>query len=823
MKTVSFVLCLTLLLLAGNTPGADFFLEKVWTGAYSAYSSGLGWADFDNNGWPDLYSGNGFDLVYRANTIYFNFPDSLRAVPGYFSHELDPTGMITIGDLDNDGDPDVVVSSLSDFNAGAPPYPQYIYYSHNGTLDTTYSWLLTGTLGWSNAVGDYDGDGDLDVAFALGDRYTGQLTPSRVFKNNNGVISSMPSWTMGVNAAASDVAFVDVDLDGDLDLAFTGGGMYEYLGGGAVIYYNNNGTIESSPSWVSSNCVGGPQLDFGDLDGDGYPELAVAGGLPLSSGGHVYVFKNNGGTLEATPFLDDPTGSPMSSVAWGDMDGDGDLDLVAGGNGDPTRIYRNDDGVLTDTGVYLIDSLSWTTMISLMDYDQDWVIDTFKTYTGNGSLHLYSLEQKPLHKIISVEINGSPLSLSQYCYELEKGWVSLGIVPGVGDEVRINYQFSRDLDVVLSCWGGAFLYDNASRDLTFSYPTGLPYLVKKGMTTEVTVQVESNASGIPVTGSGKFHYSFNGEPYTAVNMEATGSNQYRTTIPAVTDCDAELRYFFSVKESLGRTFYSVDTTGGHTFTVYTSSVVDFQDNFQTNKYWGVYGSATEGDWERGIPASDGTDGAPTSDYDGTGYCYLTGNSQGVDVDNGNTYMVSPGFELADTAVSFISFAFWFNNQCGTQFNDYFRVYLSNDDENNWTLIKEIAGDAPEAAGGWQTHFFVVNDYMAPTLEMKLKFEVADVSPESCLEAAVDDIKVTSFLCSPSCCIGETGNVNCDPEELVDISDITRLIDYLYISKAPLCCPEEADANGSGGEPDISDITSIISFLYISHEPLAPCL
>jgi len=75
----------------------------------------------------------------------------------------------------------------------------------------------------------------------------------------------------------------------------------------------------------------------------------------------------------------------------------------------------------------------------------------------------------------------------------------------------------------------------------------------------------------------------------------------------------------------------------------------------------------------------------------------------------------------------------------------------------------------------------------------------------------------------SCCIGTRGNVNCSADEQPDISDITRLIDYLYISHAPLCCPEEADANGSGDpEPDISDITKLIDHLYIGHSALAPC-
>lgn len=79
-----------------------------------------------------------------------------------------------------------------------------------------------------------------------------------------------------------------------------------------------------------------------------------------------------------------------------------------------------------------------------------------------------------------------------------------------------------------------------------------------------------------------------------------------------------------------------------------------------------------------------------------------------------------------------------------------------------------------------------------------------------------------FEWSSGCCHGETGNTDCSESEAPDISDITRLIDYLYLSHKPLCCPEEADTDGSGGEPDISDITCIIDFLYINHEPLAEC-
>ena len=78
-----------------------------------------------------------------------------------------------------------------------------------------------------------------------------------------------------------------------------------------------------------------------------------------------------------------------------------------------------------------------------------------------------------------------------------------------------------------------------------------------------------------------------------------------------------------------------------------------------------------------------------------------------------------------------------------------------------------------------------------------------------------------------CCIGFAGNADCSVEEEPDISDIMRLIDYLYLSHAPLCCPAEADVDGSGGypyiDPDITDITRLIDYLFLSHTPLPDCL
>lgn len=74
-----------------------------------------------------------------------------------------------------------------------------------------------------------------------------------------------------------------------------------------------------------------------------------------------------------------------------------------------------------------------------------------------------------------------------------------------------------------------------------------------------------------------------------------------------------------------------------------------------------------------------------------------------------------------------------------------------------------------------------------------------------------------------CCVGTTGNVDCDELNGVDISDLSAMIDNLYISLAPLCCPKEANVDGDPeGGVDISDLSALIDFLYISFTPPALC-
>ncbi|RME25682.1 MAG: hypothetical protein D6800_07345, partial [Candidatus Zixiibacteriota bacterium] len=68
-----------------------------------------------------------------------------------------------------------------------------------------------------------------------------------------------------------------------------------------------------------------------------------------------------------------------------------------------------------------------------------------------------------------------------------------------------------------------------------------------------------------------------------------------------------------------------------------------------------------------------------------------------------------------------------------------------------------------------------------------------------------------------------GNINGDPSDVMDVADLTFLIDHLFISFKPMTCPEEGNVNGDvNGTVDVGDLTALIDALFISFSPPAPC-
>ncbi len=77
--------------------------------------------------------------------------------------------------------------------------------------------------------------------------------------------------------------------------------------------------------------------------------------------------------------------------------------------------------------------------------------------------------------------------------------------------------------------------------------------------------------------------------------------------------------------------------------------------------------------------------------------------------------------------------------------------------------------------------------------------------------------------SGGCCLYLVGNVDCSPDDGVDIGDLTALINNLFITFTPLCCPSEANCDGDAADNiDIGDLTALINNLFLTFTPLPNC-
>ncbi|MEW7290252.1 FG-GAP-like repeat-containing protein [Aquimarina sp. 2304DJ70-9] len=233
----------------------------------------------------------------------------------------------------------------------------------------------------STAWGDYDNDGDLDVLLTGLDSYASNRRYSKIYTNNNGTFTELTSVILpGVSSGNS--VWGDYDNDGDLDILLSG--AITNTSYTTKIYTNNGGTFTELTVAGLSN-IGGT-VAWGDYDNDGDLDILFLGGD--LSGTALKIYTNTNGTFTelATSGI---SGIGSGSVNWGDYDNDGDLDfLLTGytGSEDISKIYTNNEGVFTElTSANLIgvsfSSAAWG------DYDNDGDLDILLAgYSGSTTV-----------------------------------------------------------------------------------------------------------------------------------------------------------------------------------------------------------------------------------------------------------------------------------------------------------------------------------------------------------------------------------------------------------------------------------------------------
>jgi hypothetical protein len=423
--------------------------EPSWESTDDDYATGGMLWDLDGDGYLDLVVGNGNDLDEEYDAVFYNHRGVLEREASWRSSDLGYDGHLDMGDVDADGDLDAVVTGF------LAPEREQLYRNDDGRLTPAPVWMNEERdNSFACALGDVDGDGDLDLATVSGYFDSG---PVLVYANDGGALRRTASWRTPVSYDFNDVGWCDVDGDGDLDLAAAGHGIPCYL------FENARGVLSTRPVWWSAAVGEYNQLTFGDVDGDGWRDMVVSDNLL----GRVELYRNVGGTLQADYSWSAPV-RYASCVKLADVDADGDLDLAAGGWWSPIQVFEN---VAGEFGA----SPGWWYYPGLLalvceqavwgDADNDGLrFVAAERYDGDSARKLWYLAHAPLHAFAYARVDGRTLELDEYCYHPEEAWVSLARAPRAGTaNVEFGYVYSTDLELVVTNWdepGGNYLFDN---------------------------------------------------------------------------------------------------------------------------------------------------------------------------------------------------------------------------------------------------------------------------------------------------------------------------------------------------------------------------
>jgi hypothetical protein len=309
--------------------------------------------------------------------------------------------------------------------------------------------------------------------------------------------------------------------------------------------------------------------------------------------------------------------------------------------------------------------------------------------------------------------------------------------------------------------------------LDVSFPDGLPTHVAPDGSTTLSVEI-ADLLGAYQPDTAKLMVRV--DSVTSIHpLSSLGGDSYLGYFPD-TPCGQDVDYYLWIKTMENANVFVPAGAPDEAFTAlsaWSDPELTWYDDSSTDTGWGVTGDATDGQWERGIPY--GGNNRPQTDCDDTtGWCWLTDNATGQsDVDGGQTILTSARIDA--TNATHVGYCYWYRNKQnnGNGEDDSLDVQVSDDDGTSWRTLYQVGPTGPDTDGLWFTtqQSLASLSGFTPNDAFRIRFIAQDLGQTSRVEAAIDNIQITSVDCSKQPCPGDL-----DGDGQVGTNEILAVLD-----------------------------------------------
>ncbi len=366
--------------------------------AISAYT-GASWIDYNRDGHIDLFVNSNFLYRNDSNGVFtLNNNSGITTANGLGNGN-------SWGDFDNDGDPDLArTHSLSDILENRD---SLFFNETSGRLENLVY------RGWSTAWGDYDNDGFLDLVMVHPQGFLGASQKNILYHNNgDGRFTRVFNDVTADFSAYTGCNWTDFDLDGDLDL-FIGSGQVSNLSQDDIFInkLSETGTadlVRLDTGVLATDLRDGQNWNWIDFDNDGDLDGFVTN-YNSSKSNDFYKNDGNGVYRLLSSFeignIVSQLGAGLTNL-WGDFDNDGDLDcFITFDGGQQDRFYRNDSSFFNEVTLS-VSAIGNSRGASAGDFDNDGFLDLFVSSASSSSVGLYKNDGNSNNWII-LDLEGS--------------------------------------------------------------------------------------------------------------------------------------------------------------------------------------------------------------------------------------------------------------------------------------------------------------------------------------------------------------------------------------------------------------------------------